>query len=55
MTIEWNKIVTNAVSALMISVFLGATTIVWKGATSVDDKVQPNVSRRLSSQAQVQL
>jgi len=38
--IEWNKIVTNAISALVVAVFLGASTIVWKGATSVDDKVQ---------------
>ena len=39
MTIEWNKIVGNAISALVVAVFLGAATIVWKGATSVDDKV----------------
>jgi hypothetical protein len=37
---EWNKIVTNAISALVVAVFLGAATIVWRGATSVDDKVQ---------------
>ena len=37
---EWNKIVTNAVSALVVATFLGAATIVWKGATSVDTKVQ---------------
>ena len=40
MTIEWNKIVTNAISALVVTTFLGAATIVWKGATSVDTKVQ---------------
>lgn len=40
MSIEWNKIVSNAISALVVAVFLGAATIVWKGATSVDDKVQ---------------
>jgi len=40
MTIEWNKIATNAISALVVTVFLGAATIVWKGATSVDTKVQ---------------
>lgn len=40
MTIEWNKIVGNAVSAVVVAIILGAATIVWKGATSVDDKVQ---------------
>ena len=40
MNMEWNKIVTNAISALVVAVFLGAATIVWRGATSVDDKVQ---------------
>jgi hypothetical protein len=40
MSIEWNKIATNAISALVVTVFLGAATIVWKGATSVDSKVQ---------------
>ena len=40
MNIEWNAIVTNAISALVVAVFLGAATIVWIGATSVDDKVQ---------------
>lgn len=40
MKIDFNKIVTQAITALVIAVFLGAATIVWKGATSVDDKVQ---------------
>lgn len=37
--IEWPKIVTNAVSAVVVMVFVGACTIVWRGATSVDSKV----------------
>lgn len=40
MKIDFNKIVTQAVTALVVAVFLGAATIVWRGATSVDDKVQ---------------
>jgi hypothetical protein len=40
MKIDWDKIVTQAITALVVAVFLGAATIVWKGATSVDDKVQ---------------
>ena len=37
--IEWNNIITSAISTLIIAVFLGACAIVWQGATSVDDKV----------------
>jgi hypothetical protein len=40
MNIEWNKIVGNAISALVVAVFVGAAAIVWRGATTVDDKVQ---------------
>lgn len=38
--VEWNKIVTQAISTLIIAVFIGAASIVWMGATSVDTKVQ---------------
>lgn len=40
MKIEFEKIVTNAVSAVVVSVVLGAAAIIWKGATTVDEKVQ---------------
>jgi len=40
MKIEWEKIVTNAVSALVVGAFMGAAAIVWRGATTVDDKVR---------------
>ena len=40
--VEWNKIVTNAISTLVVAVFVGAGAIVWEGATSVDAKVQSN-------------
>jgi uncharacterized protein YlxW (UPF0749 family) len=42
MTIDYGKIVTNAISALVCAVFLGAMAIVWRGATTVDEKVQRN-------------
>jgi hypothetical protein len=40
--VEWNKIVTNSISALVVTTFLGAAAIVWRGATTVDEKVSAN-------------
>ena len=39
MTIDYGKIVTNALSALVATVFVGAAAIVWTAATSVDTKI----------------
>jgi len=36
---DWKKITETAVQALIVSIVLGACTIVWKGATTVSDKV----------------
>jgi len=38
--VEWNKIVTNAISTLVVAVFVGAMAIVWNSAMTVDTKVQ---------------
>lgn len=38
--VEWNKIVVNTLSILVGAIIIGAATIVWKGATSVDAKVK---------------
>jgi hypothetical protein len=40
MKIEWEKILTNAISALVTMIFVGACVVVWQGATTVDTKVQ---------------
>lgn len=40
MKIEFDKVMTNAVSALVVTVILGAAAIMWRGATTVDSKVQ---------------
>ncbi len=39
MSIDFGKIVTNALSALVAAVFVGAAAIVWQAATSVDDRI----------------
>jgi hypothetical protein len=38
--IEWNKIVVNTLSVVVAAIILGAATIVWDKAMSVDTKVQ---------------
>jgi peptidoglycan hydrolase CwlO-like protein len=38
--INWGQIVTNAVSLLVGSVFLGAAYVVWDAATTMDDRIE---------------
>jgi hypothetical protein len=45
MKIDLDKIVTQAVTAVVVLVFVGACTVVWRGATSVDDKVKATESK----------
>jgi len=39
MSIDFGKIVTNALSALVATVFVSAAAIVWTAATTIDDKI----------------
>ena len=39
MTIDYGKIVTNALSALVATIFVGAAAIVWTAATTIDGKI----------------
>ena len=38
--IDWDKVVTQAVTTLVVGVFIGAFVIVWNGATTVTQKVK---------------
>jgi hypothetical protein len=40
MQIDLGKILTNALSALVAAVFVGAAAIVWNAATSIDDRIK---------------
>ena len=40
MTIDYGKIVTNALSALVATVFVGAAVIVWNAATTIDERIE---------------
>ena len=44
MLIDWSKIVTNAVSAIVVAVLIGAGTIIWVGVTTIDDKINAATS-----------
>ena len=51
MNIDYGKIVTNALSALVAAVFVGAAAIVWKAATSIDDRIKVAKEDILKQQA----
>ena len=54
MTIDYGKIVTNALSALVATVFVGAAVIVWNAATSIDERIeQSNAGIRATQQTLV--
>ena len=39
MSVSWSRIQENVISAVIIGIVAGAGAIVWKGATTVDEKV----------------
>lgn len=47
MKIDWNDIVTKAISGIVLIVFVGACTIVWNGATTVSEKVKSSEDKVL--------
>ena len=51
MEIDYGKIVTNALSALVAAVFVGAAAIVWHAATTVDDRINEANKYILEQQA----
>ena len=40
MNIDFGKVVTNALSALVATVFVGAAVIVWNAATTIDERIE---------------
>ena len=46
-TIDWSEIVTKSVTALVVSVFIGAFAIIWTGATTVTQKVSSSEEKVL--------
>lgn len=48
-SIDWSKVVTSAVCALVVSAVLGAAAIIWTGATTVGDKITASETRLLAA------
>ena len=46
MKIDWNKIVTGAIGTLISAIVLGACIIVWRGATTVQEKVKESENKQ---------
>jgi len=44
LSINWGKVQTNVISMVIISIIASALTVVWKGATTVDDKINASVA-----------
>ena len=44
MTLEWNKIVSNAVTVLVATVFVGAATYLWRGVDTIDERIDHNLT-----------
>ena len=44
MSLDWNKIVCNAITVLVASVFVGATAQLWSGVQSIDSRIESNLA-----------
>tara|TARA_Y100000034_G_C6715679_1_gene316380 strand:+ start:359 stop:691 length:333 start_codon:yes stop_codon:yes gene_type:complete len=44
MKLDWNKIVSNAVTVLVASVFMGAAIQLWNGVQTIDQRIDSNLT-----------
>ena len=44
MKLDWNKIVSNAVTVLVASVFMGAALQLWNGVQTIDQRIDANLT-----------
>ena len=44
MKLDWNKIVSNAVTVLVASVFMGAALQLWNGVQTIDQRIDDNLT-----------
>jgi len=43
MKLDWNKIVCNAITVLVASVFVGAAAQLWSGVQTIDSRIESNL------------
>ena len=41
--LDWNKVVCNAITVLVASVFVGAAAQLWSGVQSIDSRIESNL------------
>ena len=51
MKLDWNKVVSNAVTVLVASVFLGAAMQMWRGVESIDSRINANLTDIVATQS----
>ena len=43
MNLDWNKVVCNALTVLVASVFVGAAAQLWSGVQTIDSRIEANL------------
>ena len=43
MNLDWNKVVCNAITVLVASVFVGAAAQLWSGVQTIDSRIEANL------------
>ena len=43
MKIDWSKVITNAVTVLVATVFMGAAVQLWNGVQTIDTRIDSNL------------
>lgn len=51
MRLEWNKIVSNAVTVLVATVFMGAALQLWNGVQTIDSRIDENLVELRATQS----
>ncbi len=51
MQLDWNRIVCNAITVLVASVFVGAAAHLWAGVQSIDSRIDSNLEDIKATQA----
>jgi hypothetical protein len=44
MKLDWNRIISNAVTVLVATVFVGATAQLWNGVQTIDSRIDSNLT-----------
>ena len=51
MKLDWDKIVSNSVTVLVASVFMGAALQLWNGVSSIDQRIDENLVELRATQS----